>query len=61
MPPTLLRVYCLECPHIDTGYFPQVLNKADKHADKTGHEMSAFTVKGYFYCNIHPVVKKDAW
>lgn len=61
MPPTKLKVYCLQCPHRDSGYFPKVLNKADKHADKTGHQMSAFTSKGVFYCNIYPVNKKDDW
>lgn len=58
MPPTRLKVFCLECPHKENGFFPKVLIKADKHADKMGHEMTAFTGRGYFYCNIHPANKK---
>lgn len=46
MPPYRIKVDCLDCPKRYTGWSVQTLNKADLHAQKTGHTLEYWRLIG---------------
>lgn len=47
--PLKLILHCEECPYARTGYFPAIIIKGDRHADKLNHTLTARRLDGSLF------------
>jgi hypothetical protein len=57
MPPFKLQIRCLDCGARINGYAVKALDRADKHARKTGHQLDAWRLtpkhEPTYFCKIN--------